>query len=449
MDSILRGYAVNDPTWFYLSTILIVAVFFRFSRLWSVRNIDLLILLGLSPGLLILKEHPDAGYLWLFVASGIVLIRLIADASIHRRPRFEPNLNSPGLAFLCFCVFVFLMTKVATEPPPASAVDSVRGADSLLNLQDDAPTAASGPVRSGPATRLLTAPIVPFSNAVAAGNGLKPTEPQGVELVAARLMAVLSHAAVVLGLFLLAKLHFEDSHLGLAMASLYLLLPCTAFDVGEAVHVLPAALLVWAFVAVNRPIIAGSLLGLACGTIFFPIFLLPLWAAYYGRRRALQCGAALVTVGALLLGSLVLTSADTYSFTQQTIGSIDWGVLKFQGTEAVGFWSQYNPAYRLPVFAAFVVMLVALTIWPFQKSLEHLLAHSCAVIVMIQFWYPQHGGAFILWYLPLLLAVVFRPQLAGRRNRESEAAGSSSQVTAYVRSRPHITGVPSGSHLFR
>lgn len=33
MDLILRGYQVNDPTWLYLSFLLILAVYFKFSRL--------------------------------------------------------------------------------------------------------------------------------------------------------------------------------------------------------------------------------------------------------------------------------------------------------------------------------------------------------------------------------------------------------------------------------
>ena len=45
MDVLLRGYSVNAPTWFYLSTLLILAVFYRFNRFWSLRNFDLLLLL--------------------------------------------------------------------------------------------------------------------------------------------------------------------------------------------------------------------------------------------------------------------------------------------------------------------------------------------------------------------------------------------------------------------
>jgi hypothetical protein len=177
-------------------------------------------------------------------------------------------------------------------------------------------------------------------------------------------------------------------------------------------HVLPAALIIWAVVCYQRPTIAGSLLGLACGTMFFAAFLLPIWIAFYWKRGAIRFTGAVASVTAVLIASLMITSADTASFTRQIIGSIDWSALRFQGGEGLGFWLLYDAAYRIPVFATFCISLVMLTIWPLEKNLEHLLAHSAAIIVATQFWYPNEGGIYILWYLPLVLTVVFRPRLS-------------------------------------
>src|SRR5438067_1566351 len=46
----------NATTWFVFSLLLTVAVFFKFSRLLSVRNLDVLTLFLMVPGLLILQE---------------------------------------------------------------------------------------------------------------------------------------------------------------------------------------------------------------------------------------------------------------------------------------------------------------------------------------------------------------------------------------------------------
>ena len=55
MQRILAGFTLDDATWLYLSFLLVLAVYFKFSRVWSIRNLDLLLLLGLSPGVLLLK----------------------------------------------------------------------------------------------------------------------------------------------------------------------------------------------------------------------------------------------------------------------------------------------------------------------------------------------------------------------------------------------------------
>lgn len=154
-------------------------------------------------------------------------------------------------------------------------------------------------------------------------------------------------------------------------------------------------------------------MGLACGTLLFPLFLLPLWAVFYGKQGAGRFVAALGAVAAVLAASLLLTSADSHSFTKQIRGSIDWSSLTLGG-DAAGFWSSYSGEYRIPVMVAFIVMLLILTFLPRQKNLEHLLGHSTAIVVGTQLWYPQQGGTYVLWYLPLLLAVVFRPKLTSQ-----------------------------------
>lgn len=406
MELLLTGYEVNAPTWFYLSLLLIMAVFFRFHRVFSLRNLDLALLLLLAPGLLLVRGgvHPSLGYLWLFVISGLLLVRLVFDGQFVRRPRVPQNLNPAGLAFLCCSALLFQFTKIMTEEPEALTVQTVRRADHLLKRQDpNFPKPVSDETQTatigvGPAQTLLATPVVPLAG--------------GVERHAARWLAFLAHISVVLGLLLVGRWHFGDLRLGLAMATLYLLLPCTAFDVTKVSHLLPAALIVWAIAAYRQPLLSGSLLGLACGSMFFAGFLLPIWVAFYWRRGAARFSLAVLGVGAVLLASLVLTSASTLSFTRQIIGSIDWSALKFEAYEVgIGFWSMYEPAYRIPVFAAFVVLIAILTIWPAPRSLEHLLSRSAAVIVATQFWYPHQGGVYVLWYLPLVLLVVFRPSL--------------------------------------
>ena len=46
----------NAPTWFYFSALLAVALFFKFTRLLSMRNLDVVMMFLLVPGLLLLIE---------------------------------------------------------------------------------------------------------------------------------------------------------------------------------------------------------------------------------------------------------------------------------------------------------------------------------------------------------------------------------------------------------
>ena len=131
-------------TWFYFSLLLAVALFFKFSRLLSMRNWDVLTIFLLVPGLLLLQESRSElatqvaghlawtaqasaapglgsngigslalaadpsllqpariawfGYLWLLCGSAYFLIRCLIDLALVRRPALSPNLSSGGMA---------------------------------------------------------------------------------------------------------------------------------------------------------------------------------------------------------------------------------------------------------------------------------------------------------------------------------------------------------------
>ena len=50
--------------------------------------------------------------------------------------------------------------------------------------------------------------------------------------------------------------------------------------------------------------------------------------------------------------------------------------------------------------------------WPADKNLAELIALSAALLVASQFWYLDKGGALVMLYLPLAIAMMFRPTLA-------------------------------------
>jgi hypothetical protein len=233
-----------------------------------------------------------------------------------------------------------------------------------------------------------------------------------VELLIARILVVVAHTIVVLGLLYIGRRHFSSMQLGISMSCLYLLLPCTAFNVHELSHVLPAACLTWAFASYRKPAVAGVLLGLACGTLFFAVFLLPLWAVFYGKRGRLKFGLSLAAVTAVVLTTFALTSSDTHSFTNKLVTSTNWTAFRlFDDTLPTSGGAIGQVFLRITLAAVFFVMITAMTVIPRKRNLENLLANSTALIVAAQLWYPEDVGSYVLWYLPLLLLVMFRPRL--------------------------------------
>ena len=142
---------VSPTTWVHLSSLLTIAIFFKFSRLWSVRNLDLVALILVAPGLLAAQfghvNHnvglEQAGYLWLFAATLWFMVRTLVDPMMVRRPLLEPNLSVGGLTFLGVALFVFLMANVLTgaqareehEPTIAAVAPTAPAAESAVKNQ--------------------------------------------------------------------------------------------------------------------------------------------------------------------------------------------------------------------------------------------------------------------------------------------------------------------------
>jgi hypothetical protein len=401
----------NATTWFYFSALLAVALFFKFSRLLSVRNLDVVSLFILVPGFLLILESGASswyGYLWLFCGSGYFLARCLLDLALVRRPALSPNLNLGGLAWMGGALLVSLVAVAIRQPGEQEAF-------------------RKSPVPVNQAEQQAESLANNLSQNL--GNGSLAEETQtGLprRFWVGRTLAVLCHLAIVVGLVLVGWRHFQDVHAGMAAATFYLLLPYTylllpytALHIGQWYHVWPAALLVWAVVCYRMPLLAGLLLGLAAGSTYFPVLVFPLWLSFYSRRGSGRFATGFV----LAAGFCMAVIGGTLWLNGELPGTVrsalaEWQPWKEPNPEhANGFWTHvlWGWVYRLPVFIAYVAFVLTTFLWPAPKNLAHLLALTAAVLIGFQFWYADRGGAYVLWYLPFLLLVVFRPNLADRR----------------------------------
>ena len=426
-DILFHYHRVNPTTWFYFASLLSIALFFKFNRLWSIRNLDLLGLILLAPGILAVEyggykanvADQQLGFVWVFVVTGWFLARMLCDSMMVRRPMLEPNLTTGGLAFLGVSLLVFLLANVITTRPQRDDVAGAVAADRLEARE--AEVDADQLARLGPGYPLLfLLPQISTQRIFFAPDGVDvPPDPgeasrRAVHETTARIMAIVSQLAIVAGMVVIGWRHFENTRLGIAAAVLYLLLPYTATMTGRVDHVLPGALVLWAIAAYRRPFIAGVLVGLAIGTIYYPVFLLPLWCSFYWERGVRRFAAGVATSLAALVVALWFTSPDATIFLGQLRQMFGWIFPNEVSLE--GFWAlpAQDAVYRLPVLAAFVAMMATLAIWPAPKNLGTLMSCTAAVLLGSQFWKAHNGGLFMAWYLPVLLLVVFRPNLENR-----------------------------------
>jgi len=503
-------HAVHPSTWAYLASLLAIALFFKFSRIWSLRNVDLLLIIALAPGLLMVnygreprqadsatqatgnraddakksgkpgsdartplapakdkgddiqrsapipppprelatdepssrvnghavpaatkspgdtpapvamvKRSPGmelAGFIWLFSAGGLLLLRLLLDPTMVRRPLLEPNLSAGGLIFLGCSVLVFLIANVAVGIVSPDELVGPRGAEQLMSRAEPGDT-SPGPNDGGPGLSLLY--LLPrVTTVVFVDRDEELPHEKRIDLMrelAAKMVSIAAQLAIVAGIIVIGYWHFDNIKTGVGVAALYLLLPYSSLMSGHAEHVVPGALLVWGVAFYRRPIVAGILLGLAMGISYYPLFLLPLWISFYWERGVVRFLCGVVGILLVLTTVLYFTSADWTTFGTQMQQMLGFWWPKSEGLK--GVWDKdfgWDPVYRIPILTAFVALATSLALWPTPKNLGTLMSCTAAVMLGTQFWHGFGGGLYGAWYLPLGLLTIFRPNLEDR-----------------------------------
>ena len=117
-------------------------------------------------------------------------------------------------------------------------------------------------------------------------------------------------------------------------------------------------------------------------------------------------------MAAVVITTFALISSDTDSLVNKLVTTLNWTAFRLFDDSIPISSSAIGQAFlRITLAAIFFVMLTAMTVIPRKRNLENLLANSTALVVAAQLWYPEDVGTYVLWYLPLLLLVMFRPRL--------------------------------------
>ncbi len=334
------------------------------------------------------------GFAALLLACALLLIRMCIDPALVRRPLLVPNLTIGGLSFIGISLFMFLMANVITSSPKEQ---QVRGPQlgpgyALLNMLPQLPT-------------------IP-EQAADAWPGEEPERERRFLPNLARLMAVLSNLAIVLGIVGVGYWHFDNVKTGIGCAVMYLLLPYSAQMTGNLEHVMPAAFMVLALLLYRQPLLAGVLTGFAAGLVYYPLFLLPLWISFYWKR-----GLARLLIGfsaslVLMAGLLLLNGWEAFGAHLRWMFGL-WSP-RMDGLEGIWGPNGFQPEFRLPILVAFILLSVSFVFWPSRKNLGSLMCGTAAVMLAAQFWHGNGGGLFMAWFLPFTLLTIFRPNLDDR-----------------------------------
>ena len=493
MPTSLFQYEMLPTTWFYVSAIIILAIFFKFNRFWSVRNFDLVCLTLLTPGLLLVAGWNDVtGYTWLFCVQCLLAVRLILDSVMVRRPLLEPNLSSEGLSFSCFFLVLFLIAalvvnrgeridtvntvrleqiltarhihdKIGMNPdtltiPPSEWDNMPPGFRPFLVLIGRANLAFAPPspiqkeitrdihtevALSTPESEpVAVVPVVPAPPAsppssedvqvimpttalitVAEDSPVLPTAAESASLhpelsvwLFIMILVIGGHLLIVFEFAYIGYRHFGRLQTGIACAALYLLHPYSTQMIGRLDHVIPAALILGSVAMYRRPFFAGLGIGTAAALVWYPLWLCPLWCAFYRHKGWIRflCGVVSALLAFVILLHMSLPEWGTFS--EQLVHMAGKSAfLVF--TRPDGFWNPDDKFYRMPILAVFVVVSIGLMLVPSHKHLATLLSGSALLMLGVQFFQLYQGGLYLSWYLPLLILTIFRPNLEDRTAR--------------------------------
>ena len=161
MEELFSNYLrLQPPTWVFLSTFLTIGLFLMFHRFWSLRNLDIVLILLFTPGIMLVYEgnrlasdpstvgvpaalvpevsstNPSsllyAGYFWLIVIASLMVVRLLLDTVIVRRPMLDPNLSSGGMLFLGSSMLAYLLVNLSVSSPVPETLASNGGPGYVL-----------------------------------------------------------------------------------------------------------------------------------------------------------------------------------------------------------------------------------------------------------------------------------------------------------------------------
>jgi hypothetical protein len=398
--------------------------FVRTDRLFSLRNLDVAMLLGFLVSHHFFRQGIvlEAVVLWYPPLIYLLVRNLLLGFGIGERVEKTSNLPT-WLLFVLAGLAGGLVLALNTD---ARVIDvgyaGVVGADRILsgeipygNMPQDVGTGDT----YGPLNYLLYVPFVLMFGF--SGNW--------DFLPAAHALTMFCFVASAVALFV-AGYRLSGPKGAAAMVFAWTAFPYTLYATNNNTNdVIVAAVVAIGLAAASSPLARGATIAAGFSVKLFPLILGPLWLAHDGwKRRPITdyvlggLGVLLVAFSVLLFPGQPIEAAKL--FYERTLG--------FQG-ERVSPWTIYSQVpglaflqKPLTAFAIFLAVLVAFV--PRRRTVRRLAALSAAVIIAFQLTVNYWFYAYVTWFEPfvfvsLLLATNEKTGLDGRHR----ASGLGSQ----------------------
>jgi hypothetical protein len=387
--------------WLPLS-LAFAAAFWRTDRLFSVRNLDIVALLGflVSHGFYRQGVVFEAVVLWYPPLVYLFVRTLLMGFGIGERVERTSNLPVWLLMVLAGLAGGLVLSLNIDSRVIDVGYAGVVGADRILdgtipygNMPSDVGTGDT----YGPLNYLLYVPFV-LMFGFSGEWGFLP---------AAHALTLFSFVAGAMALFITGfRLSGREGAAALIFA--WAAFPYTVYATNNNTNdVIVAAVAAIGLAAAASPMARGASIAAGFAVKLYPLVLGPLWISYDGLKRKHIIDFVLGGVGVILLAFWVVF-LDGHPvealelFYQKT--------LAFQG-DRVSPWTIYTQVPRLaflqkPILALVIFIAILVAFVPRRKTLRRLAALSAALIIAFQLTVNYWFYAYIVWFEPFVFVAL-------------------------------------------
>lgn len=461
LQRILTNLAPDEVGALWIGLLVTLLVFGEFGRLWSRQNASLAALLLVAPlltKLLALKGQPWA-FATLYLITAFYVFWGLALALGWRAGPWRLGVRESSLRPLLVGLLLLNAVMVFGNPPDDAGFFSNISA---LRWRETGKLPYGDPQFLDPATPtwhsagtygpLLVAAHVPFQWLLGAPENPAEMDPRSPSyrrppLLASQLACFAFHLVGLFALFRIVE-PLSGRLRALAVVVVYAGSPYIIGLGGGALkitgltfisHIAPSAAVLAAFLFLERPFLAGVLLGAATGILYYPAFLFCAWAGWLiaRRRSALNFTVGFALAGILIAGLVAAcshapdVSGAARAFVASTVehqegtaaGSYGAGDFSFWGTHPslAAFWNRPlfgSTSLFKPTFLIYVMFSLGAFFLARNRGKAQLAALTASLAAAAQLWRTHAPGTYVEWFYPFLLIALF----AGESDRDSTGA---------------------------